>query len=562
MKTTVTESLSSRDSASQASAGSTSTASPGRARRAKTARNVSGKRFPMRPHPHLFEINAWVWLDELSARLGHKVTLNSVPDEEWDRLKLLGFDIIYLMGIWTRSQQGRVVARTDRDLFGGYDSALPGWRISDVVGSAYSIQKYVLDPHIGAAKELKQVRDKLHSRGMSLFVDFVPNHTGLDHPWIASHPEYYVQGSLADFRANPTHFLLIDEHGAGKMPLFIARGRDPNFTPWADTAQLNYFNPELCRAMIGVLKTIAGAADGVRCDMAMLELTDIFQKTWNPLLSNWTRPLEEFWKTAIAQTPGLTFMAEAYSDTEFALQQLGFDYTYDKKIYDDVRDGNTQGVLSHLKGGWAFQAKTARFLENHDENRACHSFGPHRMPAVAALMGSLPGLRFYHQGQLEGKTLRIPVQLCRSQSESPHSEIKHAYERILTLTNHPAYHSHDWKLLSVQSAGDDSFQSVIAYVWSTKPTLRADGSVIPETRLVVVNLAGGVAMARMAMPTDFSVAAQWDFTDELSGESYVRDASDLTMHGMFVRLEGSAAHMFAVRPASALTAATAAIAGS
>ena len=538
-----------------------SPASKAKPRRATAAHPGADKRFPMRTHPHLYEINTWVWLDELSARLGHKVTLNSVPDEEWDRFKALGFDIIYLMGIWTRSEQGRRVARTDRDLFGGYDSALPGWRISDVVGSAYSIQQYVLDPHLGAPRELKLLRDKLHARGMALFVDFVPNHTGLDHPWIESHPEYYVQGSLADFRDNPTHFLLIDEHGTEKKPLFIARGRDPNFTPWADTAQLNYFNPELCQAMIGVLKTISAAADGVRCDMAMLELTDIFQKTWNPLLSNWTRPQEEFWKTAIAQTPGLTFMAEAYSDTEFALQQLGFDYTYDKKIYDDVRDGNTHGVLSHLKGGWAFQAKTARFLENHDENRAHHSFGPHRMPAVAALMGSLPGLRFYHQGQLEGKSLRIPVQLCRSQSESPQSEIKHVYERILTVTNAPAYHSHDWKLLAMQSAGDDSFQSLIGYVWSTEPASKTDGSVIPDTRLVVVNLGCNPAMASMAMPTDFSVAPQWEFTDELNGQSYVRDASDLTMHGMFVRLEGAAAHMFSVRPASPESAALATVIG-
>ncbi len=525
-----------------------STVGEPRAKGAKKAQPAAGKRFPVRLHPHLFEINTWVWLDELSARLGHKVTLNTVPDAEWDRLQELGFDIIYLMGIWRRSELGRRVARTDRELFRGYDQALPGWRISDVVGSGYSIQEYVLDPHVGAAKELKSVRDKLHARGMALFVDFVPNHTGLDHPWITSHPEYYMQGSLADYRENPSHFLLIDEHGPEQKPLFIARGRDPNFTPWADTAQLNYFNPELCRAMIGVLNTIAKEADGVRCDMAMLELTDIFQKTWNPLLSNWTRPAEDFWKTAIAQTPGLTFMAEAYSDTEFALQQLGFDYTYDKKIYDDVRDGNVHGVIAHLRGGWAFQAKTARFLENHDEHRAGASFGPQRMPAVAALMGSLPGLRFYHQGQLEGKTLRIPVQLCRSQSESPHSEIRHAYERILNVTNHPAYHSQNWTLLDMRSAGDDSFQSVVGYVWSGEPDPRAD-VIFPETRLVVVNLGSRAAMAKMALPTDFSVASHWEFSDDLNGQCYERDAADLTMNGMFVRLEGSAAHMFSVRPA-------------
>ena len=101
---------------------------------------------------------------------------------------------------------------------------------------------------------------------MALVLDFVPNHTGFDHQWVRTHPEYYVQGTLDNYRAEPTLFHPVED-ADGSAVRFIACGRDPFFPPWRDVAQLNYFNPATRDAMIGVLTSIAQHCDGVRCDM-------------------------------------------------------------------------------------------------------------------------------------------------------------------------------------------------------------------------------------------------------------------------------------------------------
>src|SRR5438105_881670 len=99
----------------------------------------------MRPHPHLYEINTWPWLDALSRRVGRGITLGAVPDAEWDALRALGIDLVYLMGLWRRSPIGRQLARSDPRLFDAYDRALPGWHVQDVVGSAFSIAGFEPD---------------------------------------------------------------------------------------------------------------------------------------------------------------------------------------------------------------------------------------------------------------------------------------------------------------------------------------------------------------------------------------------------------------------------------
>jgi len=132
----------------------------------------------------------------------------------------------------------------------------------------------------------------------------------------------------------------------------LAYGRDPNFSGWPDTLQLNYANPELQRVRIDELIAIAGKCDGVRCDMAMLLLPDIFQRTWG------VTP-EPFWPRAIpavhAKFPDFTFMAEVYWDLEWTLHQQGFDYCYDKRLYDRLRDGHARPVGGHLLAGLDYQ---------------------------------------------------------------------------------------------------------------------------------------------------------------------------------------------------------------
>src|SRR4029079_5609954 len=140
-------------------------------------------------------------------------------------------------------------------------------------------------------------------RGMALVLDFVPNHTGFDHEWVRTHPEYYVQGTLDNYRAEPALFHPVED-ADGSAVRFIACGRDPFFPPWRDVAQLNYFNPATREAMIGVLATIAEHCDGVRCDMAMLVLKDVLSQRGQERVDLWGgRPAEEFWREATRRVP-------------------------------------------------------------------------------------------------------------------------------------------------------------------------------------------------------------------------------------------------------------------
>lgn len=158
-------------------------------------------KFSYRAHPHLYEINTWVWLEELSAKHGRFLRLQDVPGEEWDHLADLGFDFVYLMGVWRRSLIGRRIFRTDPRNFPNFDTALPAWKVRDVVGSPFSIQDYSPDPRIATVESLSEVHSQLRRRGMGLILDFVPNHTGFDHPWVVQHPDRYIQGSEEDFDA-------------------------------------------------------------------------------------------------------------------------------------------------------------------------------------------------------------------------------------------------------------------------------------------------------------------------------------------------------------------------
>jgi hypothetical protein len=266
-----------------------------------------------RPHPHLYEINTWAWLEELSAKFKRRITLRDVPDSEWDALANLGFDFIWLMGIWERSPVGRRYFQTDPSSFPGFDEALPGWKLSQIVGSPYSIRQYQPDPRIGSWADIDQVRAKLRALGIGLILDFVPNHTAPDHAWTTAHPEYYIRGRQSDFRTDPSAFYLRETTGE---PQLFAHARDPYFPPWRDVLQINYFEPAARAALLDELRQIARHCDGVRCDMAMLVLNGIFARTWAALLSSYRVPTAEFWSEAVAAVPGFVWLGEVYWNCE------------------------------------------------------------------------------------------------------------------------------------------------------------------------------------------------------------------------------------------------------
>ena len=154
------------------------------------------------------------------------------------------------------------------------------------------------------------------------------------------------------------------------------------------------------------------------------------------------------------QNPDFCLMAEVYWDLEWTLQQQGFDYTYDKRLYDRLREGNAQPVREHLHAALDYQAKSARFLENHDEPRAAATFAPDVHRAAAVITYSIPGLRFFHQGQFEGRKIRISPHLVRAPLEPVDIEIETFYDALLSVLQDPTLQHGEWQSLDCRSAWD------------------------------------------------------------------------------------------------------------
>lgn len=490
----------------------------------------------LRTHPHLYEINTWAWLEGLSAKAGRRITLADVPDAEWDAIAQRGFDIVWLMGLWQRSEESRQIVLADPGNRAQYDRVLPGWKPEDVIGSPYAVKDYVPDPRIGNWESLDRVREKLHARGMALFSDFVGNHTALDHPWTSEHPEYYVQGSEEDFAKDPGAFFKVSTRQGEK---YIARAHDLYCPPWRDAAQLNYFHPATREAQIGVLHTLASHCDGARCDMAMLQLTDIFEKIWTRNLHGAPAAKLEFWEEASAAVPRLTLLAEVYWGTEQRLLDLGFSFAYDKDLYDAVKDSRAGDIQVRLQASVGYQSRLARFLENHDEERRAAVFPNARLSAAGTLMGTLPGMRFYHQGELEGLRNHLPITLRIAAPEPPDAYCSSFFEKILRLTNEEVFHRGRWSLLDIAPEGDATFSNLIGYEWRTENSWK----------LIVVNMAQNTSQGRVKLGDRARADRSYSFHDELNEVVYPREGRELHDVGLYVRLDAGQAHIFDIKPA-------------
>jgi glycosidase len=473
-------------------------------------------------HPLIYEINTWTWLHSLEEKYGRAVKLATVPEQEWDAVGSLGMDALWLMGVWERSPRGVSISRTSRALQKEYRSALPDFSPADVVGSPYCVHRYEVDERLGGQAGLAAAREMLARRGIRLILDFVPNHVATDHSWVYEHPEYFIQGNGENLVKMPYEFFV----SGGRI---IACGRDPFFPPWTDTAQLNAFHPGHREAATETVLDIADRCDGVRCDMAMLLLNSVFEKTWNEKAG--ARPEKEYWnelvKAVREKYPEFLFIAEAYWDLEWDLQKQGFNYCYDKRLYDRLVHGNAEALRLHLSADLSYQKRLVRFLENHDEPRAASIFSPGRHRAVAVVITTLPGAKLFHEGQLEGRRIKLPVQLGRRPAEPADSEVFSFYRRLLTWFRPWTGYGNEWTLCQTGGWTDNhSYLNLVAWSW------RRD----EERVLIVVNFSDQRSQGRVKAPWGELRGRTWHLMDIFEGENYVRDGSEMVDPGMFVDL--------------------------
>ncbi len=474
-------------------------------------------------YPTIFEIDTWVWLSEISRRHGVSRNLARVPAQEWDAVAQFGFDAVWLMGVWERSPAGVAVANRNQNLLSDFRRALPDFQLPDDVGSPYCVRRYVVDQQLGGPHGLETARRELAKRGIRLLLDFVPNHVAPDHPWVNEHPEYFIQGSPDDLRSDPASFLQV-------CRCVIACGRDPYFPAWPDVLQLNPYQPGLRQAVRETVSEIASQCDGIRCDMAMLLLNSIVERTWGSRAGQ--APATEYWVDLISAVktayPNFLFIAEAYWDLEWELQQKGFDFCYDKRLYDRLVNDDAEDVRLHLSAAMPYQERLVRFIENHDEPRAAATFTPAKERAAAVTMATLPGARLFHEGQFEGRKVRLPVFLGRRPDEPPDEELRAFYKKLLQTIKSPVFHEGQWSLCDRTGWPDNpSFLNLVAWSWIAKD----------ERYLIIVNLSDYVVQGRVHPPWGDVPETDWRLTDSLSGVSFDRDRTEVLTNGLYVELE-------------------------
>lgn len=498
---------------------------------------------PWPKYPLVYEINTRVWLAELSARAGRPLTLDKVPNDEIDRIARLGFHGVWLMGVWTTGPEAVDIARAHPELQREFRGALSDFTPADVIGSPYAISTYQVSPRLGGPEALAGLRQKLARSGLRLMLDFVGNHTARDHPFVRDHPEYYIQGTDQDLAREPQNYFRTAK-GA-----ILAHGRDPYFPGWTDTAQLNYAQASARAAMKQKLLSISEQCDAIRCDMAMLTLPDVIERIWSGRQG--ANPVKEsFWREALPlvqqRFPEVRFVAETYWNTEWQLQQEGFHFTYDKTLYDRLRKGDVGGVWMHLQAQGGFQDRCLRFIENHDEPCAVTAFGPAQSRSAAMATFFTPGMRLFHEGQLEGHRIRVPVQLGRRPIESEDVETALFYEKILGALQDRIFQDGVFKPLAVNSTGfgDASNQALLALSW-TPPPGKAANSIFGY--LIVANMSGARAYGRIPLPNDlYKNGSTYMFYDRYDGKRYERDGGELAWPGLYVSLEGHQPHIFEI----------------
>ncbi len=500
--------------------------------------------------PIMYELHARSWLNGLSRRYGRRIQLADVSAEALEPILRTGCDLVWLMGVWRTGPAGRRVARGQPWLVSEARAILPDFVEADIVGSPYAIAAYEVAPALGGEEGLVRFRQQLARSGVGLVLDFVPNHTALDHPWVHRHPEWYVRtdrvpdgadsGAARDF---DTWFTV----RAGGRTCRLAHGRDPYFPAWQDTAQLDYRVPELRAAMADVLRQVATRCDGVRCDMAMLVLEDVFCATWQGRSSTpapGDAPAGEFWWHAIRAVreryPDFLMIAEVYWDLEYRLQQLGFDYTYDKTLLDRLREGQAGDVAGHLRADPDYQRHSLRFLENHDEPRAAAVLSPARRRSAAVVAATIPGMLLLHDGQLEGARIRTPVQLVRRPTESPDAELRAFYDRLLHAVGGEAFRRGTPVRLEPRATwgGDPSHSGFVAWLWVGPRR---------SLRLAIANLGASTGRCFVPLSVPDFAGRTIVFEDLLSDVRYERDGEDLLDRGLYVELPPDGHYLFRIR---------------
>ncbi len=441
-----------------------------------------------------------------------------------------------MLGVWRVGPTSTAISKSRPEWCSDYKKVLPDLSDQDISGSPFAICGYEADPILGGPGALERFRLRLHAAGLKLVLDFVPNHIGFDHHWVKSHPDYFISGTAENLQHDPDTWTRLPD---GQI---VAYGRDPHYPGWPDTLQLNFFNPALRLAVQDEVLKVSKLCDGLRCDMAMLIEPEVFRRTWETRVPSAVQGFSSFWPETIAavkqQHPEFLFIAEVYWNYEQKLQDLGFDYTYDKTLYDRVIDRRGPPLRQHLLAARPYQERMVRFLENHDEARIASRLSVQEHRAAALVTFFSPGMRFFHDGQLTGKRVRVPVHLRRGPQEKVSIDVETMYKTLLPLIQAPVNKHGLWNILDTGRAWPDNPTNENFICYLVEHPL--------QNLVIIVNYASYRGQCFVRIPDRPWLEHSIEFRDLLSHERLVRSATDLLERGLFVDMAEWQCHIFVV----------------
>jgi hypothetical protein len=413
--------------------------------------------------------NAYVWLDQLSKTYQRSLTrLDQVPDEELETLARWGITGLWLIGLWERSQASARI----KQLMGN----------PDALASAYSLSSYSIAADLGGEEAYQNLRDRAARYGIRLASDMVPNHMGIDSPWVVENPDRFLSLSyrpfpsytfdgpdlssddrvgiyLEDHYYSRTDasvvFKRVDKHSGDTR--YIYHGNDGTSMPWNDTAQLNYLNPEVREAVIQTILDVARKFPIIRFDAAMTLAKRHYHRLWFPepgtggdiptrsdhgmTKEEFDRAMPvEFWREVVdraaVEAPDTLLLAEAFWLMEgYFVRTLGMHRVYNSAFMNLLRNEDNGKYRTVMKNTLEFDPEILKrfvnFMNNPDERTAADQFGKgDKYFGICMMMSTLPGLPMFGHGQVQGFTEKYGMEFRRANwDEVPDQYLIERHER-------------------------------------------------------------------------------------------------------------------------------------
>ena len=550
------------------------------------------------PRTVMIAKNSYVWLHQLSQAYGREIKrLDQIPDEELDKLAAWGFNGLWLIGVWERSDASKRI----KQLCGN----------PDAVASAYSLHNYGIATDLGGEDAYAQLRDRAWQRGIRLASDMVPNHMGIDSDWILQHPNWFLSLPYSPFPSytfNGTNLspdehvgIFIEDHYYDRSDAavvfkrvdfrsgdtrFIYHGNDGTSMPWNDTAQLDYLNAEVRESVIQTILHVARKFPIIRFDAAMTLTKKHYQRLWFPqpgtggaIPSRAEHSMTkeqfdevfpvEFWREVVdrvaQEVPDTLLLAEAFWLMEgYFVRTLGMHRVYNSAFMNMLRNEENAKYRQLIKNTLEFDPEILKryvnFMNNPDEKTAVEQFGKgDKYFGICTLMATMPGLPMFGHGQIEGFAEKYGMEYYRPYwDEEPDNYLiqRHQHD-IFPLLKHRELFSgvNDFLLFDFFTGEDRVNEDVFSYTngsgynrvlvvyhnhfGATKGWIKSSAGYLNKTTGQVENQALFEGLRLHPAQNRFVI-----FRDNHSGLQFIRSTEEIRDKGLYFELDAYQYHVF------------------